>query len=258
MINSPIGVFDSGIGGISVLKELVDIMPSEDFLYLGDTDNAPYGSKSVNEVRELTLKAVDKLIEYGSKAIVIACNTATSAAISLIRNKHSTIPVIGLEPALKPAITFKKNPVVLVLATPVTLREKKFNELAESFKETGKIIPVPCDHLAEIIENGHTEDSIVEEYIQSILEPYMKEKPDAVVLGCTHYPLAIKTFRKLLPENVSIFDGGKGAARETQRRLAENNLLKITGKGTIRFISENYSNEHKRFAERVISNGIFI
>ena len=258
MINSPIGVFDSGIGGISVLKELVDIMPSEDFLYLGDTDNAPYGSKSVNEVRELTLKAVDKLIEYGSKAIVIACNTATSAAISLLREKYKDIPIIGLEPALKPAITFRENPTVLVLATPVTIREEKFRKLYESYKNTGTVIPVPCEHLAEIIEKDNSEGKDIEEYLYSILNPYLNEKIDAVVLGCTHYPLAIKTFRKLLPENVSIFDGGKGAARETKRRLAENNLLKITGKGTIRFISENYSNEHKRFAERVISNGIFI
>lgn len=256
MINGPIGVFDSGVGGFSVLKELYKLMPAEDFVYYGDSANAPYGSKSLEEVRALTLKATEKLLEYKAKAIVIACNTATSAAIRMLREKYPHIPIVGLEPALKPAITFMNNPTVLVLATPMTLREEKFHKLAEQYENRGTIVPVPCEHLAEIIESGNTEGEKIEKYLYEILAPQLDKHPDAAVLGCTHYPLAYNAIKKTLGSNVRIFDGGEGAARETLRRLSEKGLNKECGTGSIEYLSSKNAKQLKEFAERFINNGL--
>ena len=133
----PIGFFDSGVGGISVLREAVKLMPNENFIYFGDSLNAPYGTKPIEEVQALSVKNAEMLIEKGVKAIVIACNTATSVAAEILRDKYPDIPVVGVEPALKPALMYKENPKVLVMATDVTLRERKFNTLLEKYRNLG-------------------------------------------------------------------------------------------------------------------------
>ena len=236
----PIGVFDSGAGGISVLKELYALMGNENYIYLGDSLNAPYGSKGVDEIKELTVKNVEKLISLGAKACVIACNTATSVAATFLREKYKDFPLIGVEPALKPAVLAKENSTVVVLATPVTLKEKKFSDLMNSFKEKAKIIPLPAPKLAGMIEEGILEGEKLEDYIKELFAPY--GKIDSLVLGCTHYPFIRDTIKKVLGDSVSIFDGGYGTAKETKRRIYEKGLINESlKKGEVTFLSSKES-----------------
>ena len=235
----PIGVFDSGVGGISVLRELVALMPNENFIYFGDSANAPYGTKSLEQVVELVCKDAEYLYQKGVKALVVACNTATSAAIGVLREKYQDIPVIGIEPALKPAVLSKKNPVVLVMATPMTVREKKFQNLMLRFETEAEIIPLPCPGLMEFVERGELEGEALEDYLRELFAPF--QKVDAVVLGCTHYPFVKKMIQKVLGEQALLFDGGAGTARETKRQLENRQLLNLSEeKGQILF--ENSAN----------------
>lgn len=218
-----IAVFDSGIGGISVLKELVKLMPNEQYLYFGDSANAPYGGRTTEEVRQLTLDAAQMLMTRGIKALVVACNTATAAAITALRETYPDTIIIGIEPALKPAADRFPGGRIGVMATPVTLREEKFNQQLERFPGiTVSTIPVPA--LVELVEQGHRDDAPIEALLRPALEPYAG-KLDAVVLGCTHYPFAAKVISRILGENTAVLDGGEGTARETRRRLAAADLL---------------------------------
>ncbi len=232
----PIGVFDSGVGGISVLRELVALMPQENYIYYGDSAHAPYGTKTLEEVRALTLADADLLVGQGVKALVAACNTATSAAIQLLRERFSDIPVIGIEPALKPAVLSRVHPRVLVMATPMTLREEKFRRLMERFREQARVEPLPCPGLVEFVEHGELSGEALEAFLRELFAPYQDGTVDCVVLGCTHYPFVRETIQSVLGEHVKIFDGGAGTARETQRRLRERGLLRSGGeKGTVTF-----------------------
>lgn len=222
---SPIGVFDSGLGGISVLRELVALMPQENYIFYGDSKHAPYGTKTLEEVQALTCADAEYLINQGVKAIVVACNTATSAAIPILREKYTDIPVIGIEPALKPAVLAKEHPRVLVMATPMTLREEKFKHLMEQFEEQAEIIPLPCPGLVEFVERGELDSPELEKFLSELFAEYLKTPIDCVVLGCTHYPFVRGMIQTVLGENVLIFDGGAGTARETKRRLTECNLI---------------------------------
>lgn len=239
---NPIAVIDSGMGGISVLRKLYKIMPNEDYIYFGDSANAPYGIKTIEEIRELTVTAAENMINRGAKALVIACNTATSAAAACLREKHPELPIIGLEPAIKPAALFKENPKVLVLATPLTLKAEKFNLLMEKLKDKAQFYKLPAPELVRFIESGNFDSPEEIAYLENILEPYVN-KVDAVVLGCTHFPFARKTIKRILGGNVEIFNGGEGAARYCKTLLEEKNLLnERADKGTISF--EN-SDENK-------------
>ena len=214
-----IAVFDSGVGGISVLRELVRQMPGENYLYFGDSANAPYGKRTTEDVRQLTLEAAEMLLSRGAKALVVACNTATAAAI-------------GIEPALKVAADRFPGGKVGVMATPVTLREDKFSAQLERFSGMEvSLIPVP--DLVELVEQGHTDDETVEALLRPVLQPFAG-KLDAVVLGCTHYPFAAAAISRILGPNTAVLDGGPGTARETHRRLAEADLL-LEGDGSIQF-----------------------
>jgi glutamate racemase len=221
----PIGVFDSGVGGISVLRELVALMPQEDYIFFGDSANAPYGTKSLEEVHRLTMADAAHLIEQGVKALVVACNTATSVSIIKLREKYSDMPVTGIEPALKPAVLCQANPRVLVMATPMTIREKKFQKLLHTYEEQARIIPLPCPGLVEYVERGELEGDSLTSFLQDLFAPYQKEGVDSVVLGCTHYPFVRDAISHVLGDHVRIFDGGAGTARETKRRLQETHLL---------------------------------
>lgn len=221
----PIGVFDSGVGGISVLRELMTLMPNENYIFYGDSKHAPYGTKTLEEVQQLTLQDAARLYEQGVKALIVACNTATSAAVHLLRAKYTDIPVIGIEPALKPAVLSKQNPKVLVMATPMTLREEKFHHLMQRFQNQAKIFPLPCPGLVEYVERGELDSPELESFLRQLFAPYEKEAIDAVVLGCTHYPLVRGTIQKVLGEKVKLFDGGLGTAKETKRKLEEFQLL---------------------------------
>ncbi len=222
---SPIAVVDSGMGGITVLRKLHRIMPNENYIYFGDSANSPYGTKTKEEIKNLTVDAVERLMKRGAKAVVIACNTATSAAAGYLREKYPDYPFVGLEPALKPAALSSKWPRVLVLATPLTLREEKFNKLMARFEGEAEFIKLPAPELVGYVERGEIETEEATEYLERILEPYADNKVDAVVLGCTHFPFARKQIQKILGEEVLVFEGSMGAAKQCQRLLEERNLL---------------------------------
>ena len=221
-MESFIGVFDSGIGGISVLRELVKAMPEENFLYFGDSANAPYGTKSPQQVTALALQAAEMLFSRGAKALVVACNTATAAAIATLRETYPSKVIVGIEPAIKLAYDYFPHSRVGVLATPLTLQEEKFTHLSANFPQMD-IVNIPLPGLVELIEAGKNDDEI-EGFLAPTLAPY-KDKLDAAVLGCTHYPLISRCIQALLGKNTVLLDGAKGTARQTKRRLEEEQLL---------------------------------
>lgn len=218
-----IAVFDSGVGGISVLRELVQLMPKERYLYFGDSANAPYGSRSTEEVRALTLRAAEDLMARGLKALVIACNTATAAAITELRSRYPDMIVIGIEPALKVAADRFPGGHIGVMATPVTLREEKFALQLARFSQV-QVSSIPVPGLVELVEAGKATTDAAEALLAPHLSPYAG-KLDAVVLGCTHYPFAATAISRLLGEKTLLLDGGEGTARETKRRLENAGLL---------------------------------
>ena len=211
-------MFDSGLGGISVLRELRALMPNERYLYFGDSANAPYGTRPLEEVRALTLRNIGMLYDRGIKAAVIACNTATSAAVTALRDRFREIPIIGMEPALKPAALAHPGGTVLVLATPLTLREEKFSHLMEHYRDGVRIVPLACPELVEFVERGELDSPALDAYLQQRLGPW-RERADAAVLGCTHFPFLKNAIRKALNENAVLYDGGAGTARQTRRQL---------------------------------------
>lgn len=234
----PIAVFDSGVGGISVLKELVKILPEEDYIYLGDSKNAPYGMKSREEVQQLTIAAAQYLFAQGAKGLVVACNTATSAGVRVLREMYPDIPIVGIEPAVKPAALLKPGGRVLVMATPMTIREEKFQKLMAKYQEEAHILPLPCPGLMDFVERGDLHSAEFRKYLEELLYEYRMHPVDAVVLGCTHYPFAKEMIQDILGQEVAVFDGGEGTAREMKRRLAEANLLShAEGVGKVTFLN---------------------
>lgn len=238
-MHRPIAVFDSGLGGISVLRRLLREMPGEDFLYFGDSANAPYGSKPTEQIRDLTLAHSARFFEQGAKALVVACNTATSAAIDILRETYPHKIIIGIEPALKPAADRYAGGTVLVMATDATLRERKFAALMEKYANHSRILTCPCPQLVGYVERGELEGSRLEHDLSELLSPYLAQAPDAVVLGCTHYPFLKKTIARVLGEKPEFFDGADGTARECKRRLEEVGLLNRDGTGGITLVNSS-------------------
>ena len=222
---NPIGVFDSGVGGISVLKELVALCPGEDFLYFGDSANAPYGNKTTDQVRKLTLQGAAYLFDRGCKALVLACNTATAAAVYVLRETYPDRIIIGIEPALKPAIDRFPAGRIGIMATAVTLREEKLNQLLARFPDA-QVVRIPAPGLVEQIEQGRADAPETKALLAEILAPY-KGQLDALVLGCTHYPFVKDTIEQILP--IPLFDGGYGTAKQTLRCLEQADLLNTQG-----------------------------
>lgn len=226
----PIGVFDSGVGGISSLASMTRLLPGERFIYYGDTANAPYGTKTTGEVIACVRNVVAALMKENIKAIVIACNTATGAAAGVLRQECG-IPVIGMEPALKPASEARKNGRILVMATPLALRQEKFTHLMSLYGEGAE--RVPCEGLMEFVEN---EDfSGAQRYLHGLFARSGTDDVDAVVLGCTHYVFLKDMIRDMLPEHILVTDGNEGTARQLKRVLAERDLLNDAEKGSVAF-----------------------
>lgn len=228
-----IAVFDSGVGGISVLRELLRLMPMECYLYFGDSAHAPYGSRPLPEVQALACAAADRLMAQGAKALVVACNTATSAAIDLLRRRYPDKIVIGIEPAVKLAAERHPGGSAVVLATEITCREHKFLDLVARHRDTCRISALPCPGLMEFVEAGILEGPRLEHFLRPLLAPCLEEGVDAIVLGCTHYPFVRDTIARIAGPSVEILDGGPGTARETRRRLAEAGLLREHGPGSV-------------------------
>ena len=225
-----IAVFDSGVGGISVLRELMKLMPEENYLYFGDSANAPYGDRPTQQVRELTLQAVRHLLPRGIKALVVACNTATSAAVRVLRQMYPDLIIVGIEPALKLAADRFPCGHVGVMATKVTLREEKFAHQAARFPQM-QVKRIPAPGLVELIEAGETDGPHIENLLRDILIPYAG-KLDALVLGCTHYPFVRNVIERILGPDTMLLDGGEGTARQT-RRCLEAAGLRNDGPGSV-------------------------
>ncbi|MDR5659411.1 glutamate racemase [Serpentinicella sp. ANB-PHB4] len=213
----PIAVFDSGVGGISVLAELMTCLPKETYIYFGDSKNAPYGTKTTDEVRKLTFEVAEFLYKKNVKALVVACNTATSAAINELR-AHYKIPIIGMEPALKPAVEQAKGTIV-VMATPVTLAEKKFSDLIGRFVNTANIIKLPCPGLVELIESGVEGNTEIHNYLSNLFASIDLTKVSTIVLGCTHYVFISDLVRMIVGPEINIVHGNKGTAKQLYRML---------------------------------------
>lgn len=224
----PIGVFDSGVGGISALQAMVRLLPREHFIYFGDTANAPYGTKATEEVIACVRLVTDRLLARNIKALVIACNTATGAAAATLR-RELVIPVIGMEPALKPASEVRQSGEILVLATPLALHQEKFNKLMDKYGEGA--VRVPCTGLMELVEQENWEGA--KSYLQEVFALYDLRRVDAVVLGCTHYVFLKDMIRKMLPDRIVITEGSEGTARQLRRVLARGRLLREAGEGLV-------------------------
>ena len=218
---APIGMFDSGAGGISVLKEAIAYLPQEQFIFYGDTLNAPYGTRPREEVYALSKAVVEELIARDAKAVVIACNTATSAAAARLRAEYD-FPIIGMEPALKPASLLHKDGVVLSLATPGTIAGEKYAQLYSVYGEG--VISLPCPGLMEFVERGEMDSRELKNYLSRLFAPYMDQKVEAIVLGCTHYVFLKKAIGAFFPET-PLIDGNLGTVRQLERRLKEADLL---------------------------------
>lgn len=234
---APIAVFDSGVGGVSVLRALVRELPRERFVYFGDSVHAPYGPRTTDEIRALTrncLRMLDGLWHF--KAAVIACNTATSAAIEALRAEYVDRPIIGIEPALKLAAERHPGQTVLVLATETTLREAKFAALAARTEGQCRVVRLPCPELVEFVERGETDSPALEAFLRARLSPWLDGEAGAVVLGCTHFPFAAPALRRVLDPGTELLDGSEGTARQTAKLLQARGLLR-DGQGGVIFQS---------------------
>lgn len=226
-VADPIGVFDSGVGGISVLRALVHKMPGENYLYFGDSANAPYGTRTPQEVTALAMAVADHLVEQGVKALVIACNTSTSVAIEQFRQRYPQLTVVGIEPAVGLAASNYPTGRIGVLATPATIAGKRFMYQAEPYPDA-KIELIPAPNLVEIVEAGKYDTPEADAYLRNLLAPYIG-KLDALVLGCTHYPFVANALRRVLGDDVAFFDGSSITAAETYDKLLSAGLLNQDG-----------------------------
>jgi glutamate racemase len=217
--NKPIGVFDSGIGGTSIWKEIHRLLPNEQTIYLADSKNAPYGQKSKEEIIGLSIKNTELLLEMNCKLIVVACNTATTNAIKELRAKY-TIPFIGIEPAIKPAANNSKTQTIGILATQGTLISELFNKTAQQFQNI-EIIDQIGHGLVPLIENGNMYSKEMTTLLHDYLTPMIEANIDYLVLGCSHYPYLIPQIKEILPDHIQIIDSGEAVAKQTKALLQE-------------------------------------
>lgn len=223
--NAPIGAFDSGVGGLSILVEIRKILPPEDLIYLADSAHCPYGTKPVAEIRQRTLEVTDFLVHQGVKAVVVACNSACEAGLERIRDKYPNLPVIGVEPAIKPAQHETRNGKIGVLATSLTLKGERFSHLVEKYAAEIEVFSQPAPGLVELVEAGKLDTAETRAVLHQYLDPLLSKGIDTLVLGCTHYPFLIPVIRKICGPAVTVLDTGVAVARQTQRILTEQDLL---------------------------------
>lgn len=224
MNNNPIGIFDSGIGGLTVLKKIIQVLPNEKYIYYADIDNVPYGTKPKEDVKKYIKDAIDFFISKNVKAIVIACNTATSIAIKEIRQMY-TIPIVGIEPAAKPAVENRGEKRVLIMATPTTIKEEKLKYLLRRLEAEEYVDLVPMPKLVEFAENGDFTSKEVEQYIVDQLKNHNLEEYSELVLGCTHFPFFKEILSKIFPKDTQIIDGSLGVANRLKDILQKEEIL---------------------------------
>jgi len=222
--NLPISVFDSGIGGLSVLKEITKLMPRESINYFADSGNCPYGSKSKTETISLSKKNIEFLLKQKCKIIVVACNTATATAIDTLRNEYP-VPFIGMEPAVKPASLYTKTKKIGILATQNTFNGNLFKNTFEKYASQIKVYVQPGHGLVELVESGNNKSKKTENLLKKYIEPMIENGVDTLVLGCTHYPFLNDLILKITDNKIKIFDPASAVAAQTKRKLTEQNML---------------------------------
>jgi glutamate racemase len=245
----PIGVFDSGVGGISVLQHIHALLPNEHLLYVADSKHAPYGNKTPQQIQSRCFEITDFLIQKGAKAIVVACNTATAAAIDEMRAKYS-LPIFGMEPAVKPAAEASKNGIIGVLATVGTLKSAQFAGLLESYGRNVEVVTQACVGLVECIERGELNTEHTINLLKQYCHPLLDEGADTIVLGCTHYPLVKARIQEIVGDGVTLIDTGAAVAKHLQNRLNAMQLLADENrKGEVRFWTNNPAADAKPVIE---------
>ncbi|WP_435313743.1 glutamate racemase [Cellulophaga fucicola] len=225
MHSNPIGIFDSGVGGTSIWKEIHKLLPLENTIYLADSANAPYGDKSAEDILQLSIKNTELLLQYNCKLIVVACNTATTNAIEYLRSTYKNVSFIGIEPAIKPAVLQSNSKTVGVLATKGTLSSSLFHSTVKNHAEGIKIIDREGVGLVPLIEAGKASSKEIKELLVSLLAPMLNQNIDYLVLGCTHYPYLIPVLKELLPTHVNIIDSGEAVAKQTKAVLKKEAIL---------------------------------
>jgi glutamate racemase len=223
-VDKPIAVFDSGVGGISVLKHIHALLPNEQLFYVADSKYAPYGNKTPVEIQSRCFEIADFLIAKEAKALVVACNTATAAAIDALRDKYD-LPIIGMEPAVKPAAEASRNGIIGVLATTGTLKSAQFAGLLESYGRNVKVVTQACVGLVECIERGELDAANTKMLIAQYCSPLLAEGADTIVLGCTHYPFVRHVIEQIVGSKVALIDTGAAVAKQLKRQLQEKGLL---------------------------------
>ncbi len=247
--NNPIGLFDSGIGGTSIWKEIHTLLPNEDTIYLADSKNAPYGEKTKEEIIHLSIKNTEFLLNQNCKIIVVACNTATTNAIKELREKY-TIPFIGIEPAIKPAALHSQTQKIGILATKGTLNSDLFYKSVEQFKNI-QIIEQIGFGLVELIENGKINSVEMKELLNQYLNPMIESNIDYLVLGCSHYPYLIPQIKSILPNTIKIIDSGEAVAKQTKAVLLEKVGLREIDKISSQLF---YTNANPKILSDILEN----
>lgn len=228
-MKKPIGIFDSGIGGVSVLREIRTLLPEEDLLYFGDSANLPYGEKSMEQIRSLSERVIRFLLAHKCKLIVIACNTASAAALKYLRSQYPETVFVGMEPAVKPAAEQTQTGVVGVIATTATFQGELFASVVERFAREVRVLHQPCPGLVQQIEAGKLDTPDTETMLRGWLRPMIDQHIDALVLGCTHYPFVRPVLQKILGEKVRIIDPAPAIARRVKSLLGEAGQLHTGG-----------------------------
>ncbi len=228
--NSPIGVFDSGVGGLTILRAVREALPHEDLVYVADSAHLPYGRKPAEFVRVRAIAITGFMVEQGVKAVVVACNTATAAALGTLRTRFA-LPFIGVEPALKPAAAATRSGVIGVLATSTTLASERFRALLDRFARDARVLQQPCTGLAEHIERGDIDDEATEALVRGFVESLLAAGADTIVLGCTHYPFVAHIVQRIAGPHVTVIENGTAVARELARQLTARGIRKPAGAG---------------------------
>ena len=233
---NPIGVFDSGVGGLTILRAVRQALPCENLIYVADAAYVPYGQKSPAQIRDRATVIAGFLVQQGAKAVVVACNTATAAAIDVLRAQWP-IPFVGVEPAVKPAVAATRSGVVGVLATPATLASERYCSLIERVAAGIRIVAQPCAGLAEHIERGDLDGERTEQLLRGFVEPLLAEHADVIVLGCTHYPLVAHIVQRIAGPGVAVIENGIAVAKELARQLTLRGSARASGMGSEMFWS---------------------
>lgn len=252
MQTQPIGVFDSGVGGLSVLRELRALLPHEDYLYVADQAHVPYGLRSLEEVRQFCFGIADYLLRRRVKMIVVACNTASAAALTQLRKAHTGIPFVGMEPAIKPAAEQSLRGVIGVIATPATFQGELFASVVHRYARGVRVLQHTCTGLVEKIEAGETGGPALEAMLRTQLQPLLDAGIDELVLGCTHYPFAARALQSIFGPGVKIIDPAPAVARQVKRRLAGKHAQARPGGGRMEFLTSGSADSFARIIHQLL------